>query len=222
MSSARGAFLQQVRAAVTAGNQVGRGARPQPRGNIAYQGDGDDIVQRFTTELEMAGGHGYRVSTRDELGPRIIEILRRFSPRTVLVGSGGILDSLLLAGLPSKIVRLDGLSPDECKARCFQADAGISRVDYLIAASGTIVIKTAADHPRSLSLLPPIHIAVAERSQLVPDLFDVFEAEQPGTGVTPPSCLTFITGPSKTGDIELKLVTGVHGPGELHVVLLDV
>jgi L-lactate dehydrogenase complex protein LldG len=66
--------------------------------------------------------------------------------------------------------------------------------------------------------LPPVHIAVAECGQLLPDLFDLFE---PGDGQppVPPSCLSIITGPSKTGDIELRLVTGVHGPGELHVIL---
>ena len=75
--------------------------------------------------------------------------------------------------------------------------------------------------PRSLSLLPPLHIAVAGRDQILPDLFDLFapgrRSNQPGL----PSCLSLITGPSKTGDIELRLVTGVHGPGEVHVVLID-
>ena len=77
------------------------------------------------------------------------------------------------------------------------------------------------DQPRSLSLLPPFHVAIADRRQLLPDLFDLFEerlwAEEHGL----PSCLSLITGPSKTGDIELRLVTGVHGPGEVHVVLID-
>jgi L-lactate dehydrogenase complex protein LldG len=67
-----------------------------------------------------------------------------------------------------------------------------------------------------------VHIAIADRSQLLPDLFDLFDLFSPVANLsksTPPSCLTLITGPSKTGDIELKLVTGVHGPGEIHVIL---
>jgi L-lactate dehydrogenase complex protein LldG len=72
-----------------------------------------------------------------------------------------------------------------------------------------------------LSLLPPVHIAIAERKQLVPDLFDLFPSSNMEQSPTLPSCITFITGPSKTGDIELRLVTGVHGPGEIHVILID-
>jgi L-lactate utilization protein LutC len=56
---------------------------------------------------------------------------------------------------------------------------------------------------------------------LLPDLFDLFDLYSPIGNGAPPSCLTLITGPSKTGDIELKLVTGVHGPGEVHVILLE-
>jgi L-lactate utilization protein LutC len=104
----------------------------------------------------------------------------------------------------------------------FAADLGISGVAYLVAETGSVVVASRPDEPRSLSLLPPVHIAVANRDQLVADLFDLFAALGPGGGTAPamPSCLTLITGPSKTGDIEMKLVTGVHGPGELHVVLV--
>jgi L-lactate dehydrogenase complex protein LldG len=80
------------------------------------------------------------------------------------------------------------------------------------------VLLARPDQPRSSSLLPAVHVAVAEQTQIVPDLFDLFErlAER---GAQPSSAI-IITGPSKTGDIELKLVTGVHGPGELHVVVI--
>jgi L-lactate dehydrogenase complex protein LldG len=113
------------------------------------------------------------------------------------------------------------MAPATSRDAFFAADLGISGVDHLIAETGSIALLTQPREPRSLSLLPPIHIAVAETSQLLPDLFDLFEPalwQQRSGGV--PSCLSLITGPSKTGDIELRLVTGVHGPGEVHVVLV--
>ena len=108
----------------------------------------------------------------------------------------------------------------ESARRSFAADVGISNVHRLIAETGTVVMATEPNEPRSVSLLPPVHIAVAERSQLLPDLFDLFDLFSPSRPANlPPSCLTLITGPSKTGDIELQLVTGVHGPGEVHVIV---
>ena len=75
------------------------------------------------------------------------------------------------------------------------------------------------EEARSLSLLSPVHVVVAHRDQLLPDIFDLFEPEVLSKDRLS-SCLTLVTGPSKTGDIELRLVTGVHGPGEVHVVLI--
>jgi L-lactate dehydrogenase complex protein LldG len=112
------------------------------------------------------------------------------------------------------------LTSETCRESFFAAEIGISGVDYLVAETGTVVLHSGPDQPRSLSLLPPVHIAIAERKQLVPDLFDLFPSSNEQAR-TLPSCITFITGPSKTGDIELRLVTGVHGPGEIHVILID-
>jgi L-lactate dehydrogenase complex protein LldG len=100
-----------------------------------------------------------------------------------------------------------------------QADIGISGVAYAVAETGSLVVASARKEPRSLSLLPPVHIAVVGKSQLLADLFDLFAVLEPEK-TRLPGCISLITGPSKTGDIELKLVTGVHGPGELHVVVL--
>src|SRR5205814_4030938 len=140
-----------------------------------------------------------------------------------LLGTGTVLDQLVLAPkLRDQGIEVTAVTepPSECSRDVFfAADLGISGVDYLIAETGTVVVMTRPDEPRSLSLLPPVHIVVAERSQILPDLFDLFERTPPEQGL--PSCLTLITGPSKTGDIELRLVTGVHGPGELHVILID-
>jgi L-lactate dehydrogenase complex protein LldG len=113
-------------------------------------------------------------------------------------------------------------SPEASRQAFFEADVGITGVAYLVAETGSLALLARPGEPRSVSLLPPVHIAVAERAQVVPDLFDLFaglDRQEESAGL--PSSVVLVTGPSKTGDIELRLVTGVHGPGEVHVVLVD-
>jgi L-lactate dehydrogenase complex protein LldG len=105
-----------------------------------------------------------------------------------------------------------------------RADLGLSGVDYVIAETGTLVLTALPGQMRGVSLLPPMHVAVARTEQVLATLADALLMVQAG-GVDLQqqltSCLAFVTGPSRTGDIELQLTVGVHGPGELHLVLLD-
>jgi L-lactate dehydrogenase complex protein LldG len=221
----REAFLQRVRQAVAEGNRAG-GAPPLPtRGDIGYQGAGDNPVERFRIELLAAGGALHVVPNVAAAADKVLELVTAKSARQVLLGRGAVLDRLGVAerlrALGAETALVDSLAENEVRSTFFAAEIGISGVAYLIAETGTVVVRTAADEPRSLSLLPPVHIAVADRSQLLPDLFDLFTILERERSSVLPSCVTLITGPSKTGDIELKLVTGVHGPGEVHVVLID-
>jgi L-lactate dehydrogenase complex protein LldG len=70
------------------------------------------------------------------------------------------------------------------------------------------------------SLVPPVHVAIVEEVQILPDLFDLFQGLRLAGVPTLPTNLTLITGPSKTGDIELQLTTGVHGPKHWHVIVI--
>jgi len=104
-----------------------------------------------------------------------------------------------------------------------KADIGITEVDYTIADTGTLVLLTDKNQPRSVSLLPPIHVAIVRPANLVRNIKDLFiilkSRLQNSEDIT--SCMTFITGPSRTADIELSLTLGVHGPKELYVVILS-
>jgi L-lactate utilization protein LutC len=164
------------------------------------------------------------VANRKDAVAAVSDLVRRFSARKVLLASRSFIDSLgfpdALSQLGVEVVSASTTGAGPGREDFFAADIGITGVHALIAETGTLVLSSRPDEPRSLSLLPPIHIAVAHQSQLVADLFDLFEKTfQPFIGSFP-SCISMITGPSKTGDIELRLVTGVHGPGELHVVLV--
>ena len=220
MTSARDAFLQRVRLAVAEGNRAG-GAAPLPeRGGVGYQGAGPDPVARFRDELSAAGGMLHLVADDVAAASKVLELIAAKTARRALVGRGPVIDRLDLPGrlraAGLKVATPDALPPGAERDTLFAADVGVTGVDYLIAETGSVAVLARPDEPRSFSLLPPVNVALADRAQLLPDLFDLFAALP-----AMPSCLTLITGPSKTGDIELRLVTGVHGPGEVHVVLID-
>ena len=94
-------------------------------------------------------------------------------------------------------------------------DLGITEADYLLPETGTIVLHSSAEMPRAVSLLPRIHLAIVRPEMLRPDMHQVF-AEAKNNNY-----LVFITGPSRTADIELTTTLGVHGPKELFVWMLE-
>jgi L-lactate dehydrogenase complex protein LldG len=103
------------------------------------------------------------------------------------------------------------------------ADLGLTGVDYALAETGTLVLSAGKGQARAISLLPPVHIAVLRPEQVIPgltDLFPLLRRDTEAAGGTLSSAVTFITGPSRTADIELTLVVGVHGPQQLHVIFI--
>jgi L-lactate utilization protein LutC len=217
-------MLQRIREAVTAGNRAGGSPALPERGAVGYQGAGGDVVERFRAEFAAAGGHTHLVADHATAAAVVLDLARARSARRLLLGGGDVLAALAIveplrsAGV--EVVEVGTLGKATDRDTFFRADFGLSGVDYLIAETGSVILTSRLEQPRTLSLLPPIHVAVAERRQILPDLFDLFAAL--GAKLEElPACVSIITGPSKTGDIELRLVTGVHGPGEVHVVLID-
>ena len=100
---------------------------------------------------------------------------------------------------------------------------GITSADFCLADTATLVMKTRSGQARSASLVPEIHAAVIRKNQIIADLQELYfllahDPEQVQEGLT--NCLTMISGPSKTADIEMCMVHGVHGPRELHLFVL--
>jgi L-lactate dehydrogenase complex protein LldG len=101
-------------------------------------------------------------------------------------------------------------------------DASITTCDYLVARTGSIVLSTASQSGRTVSVYAPVHICIAYTSQLVYDTKDaLLNIKEKYTHQNLPSLLTFATGPSRTADIEKTLVTGVHGPKEVYLFLIE-
>jgi L-lactate dehydrogenase complex protein LldG len=108
------------------------------------------------------------------------------------------------------------VDPAEIVAGRSEDEVGVSRAAYGLADTGSVVLAAGPDEPRARSLLPPVHVTILEAARILPGLPELF-AE---LGGELPSALAIVTGPSRSADIEQKLVVGVHGPGEVHVVLL--
>ena len=126
-----------------------------------------------------------------------------------------------LQGLEAEVLSVDGASGGLDAARMEGCDAGWTICDALIAQTGTVLLSARSSGGRALSVLPPHHVVVATRDQLVPDLPAAFEVLAREYGSELPSSLSFITGPSRTGDIERILVLGAHGPKRLTVLLVE-
>ena len=102
-----------------------------------------------------------------------------------------------------------------------RCDVGISECDALVAQTGTVLVTSQSAGGRALSCLPPHHVVIARRNQLVPDLPAAFALLKSKYGPDYPSMISFISGPSRTGDIERILVLGAHGPKRLTIFCMD-
>ena len=107
------------------------------------------------------------------------------------------------------------VSPHADKHDMALCDLGITEADYLLPETGTLVLRSSAEQPRAVSLLPRIHLAIVRPEMLRPDLHQVFAEAKDS------HYLVFITGPSRTADIELTVTLGVHGPKNLYVWMLE-
>ena len=94
--------------------------------------------------------------------------------------------------------------------------AEVSEAAYGLAETGSVVLVASAQEPRARSLLPEVHISLLREDRILPGLPELFAA----LGGELPSALAIVTGPSRSADIEQSLTVGVHGPGEVHVVLV--
>ncbi|MEJ2150506.1 MAG: lactate utilization protein [Chloroflexota bacterium] len=102
------------------------------------------------------------------------------------------------------------------------AQGGLTGADAALAATGSLVLVSGSGRPRAASLLPPVHVAVLERARIVPDLESWF-ALQRQAGLDrwrAASHAIVISGPSRTADIAMTLIMGMHGPAELHIVIV--
>ena len=189
-------------------------------------------LERFRTEFERVGGVFYRVATPGDVPGVITRIARErdasrlvtWHPRALGVDWSRELsrDGLVTTPMPEGAVTAEA-EQGQLRALIAEADLGLTGVDLALAETGTLVLRSGPGRPRSTSLLPPYHVAVFDREALVESLqqvgvfLEAWNAHDEAFG----GMINFITGPSRTADIELTLTRGVHGPKEVHAIFVD-
>lgn len=180
------------------------------------------LTDRFVDELTKVSGKALIAKSEDEIRELITRLVEEHSAKSLAIWeSEEILRLNLREFLQGKGLKF--ASP-KSKEEMAKADIGITEADFAIADTGTIVLIANEKQPRSVSLIPPIHIALIRSDIIVENLEDLFflvknSLAKSGSIAELTSCMTFITGPSRTADIELNLTLGVHGPREIIVLI---
>jgi L-lactate utilization protein LutC len=186
----------------------------EPIARLVYSNIGlSELFQKRATEMKMLV-EPVRV---EEVLPKLAGFLREQKSSKVMLSATQMINDLNVVSYLNQN-GFDAHSWREMTAdQAYDFDAGVTEVDYAVAETGTIAIRHRPEHGRLISLVPFVHVAIVEPKKLLPDLIDLFEIlakEGSGSGVT------MISGPSKTADIEMNTVTGVHGPNVVKAFLL--
>ncbi len=172
------------------------------------------LVERFARAAVAAGCDLHRVTGPNQALATVLSLLEG--------------DTALSCWDPAHIP-LPGLAEALEKAQILRRSqdpgvrVGLTGAQAALAATGSLVLLSGPGRYRATSLLPPVHVAVVTAEQIVPDLESWWAARQ-AAGVQQTrrhSNIVFVTGPSRTADIALEMVMGMHGPRQLHIILLE-
>jgi L-lactate dehydrogenase complex protein LldG len=189
--------------------------------------DVGELIARFTEEATAVRAQVHRLNHQHQLVGKIAEICDEFK-ETAPALSGAEIFAEMNLGSALTALGFSSFVPgemdhDQMVARLASCGVGVTAAGYAIAETGTIVLSS--DEPNALlvSLLPPVHIAILRSSQIAASLDEVISklSRERINRAGPSRSVTMITGPSRTSDVELVLSIGVHGPKELHVIILD-
>jgi L-lactate dehydrogenase complex protein LldG len=179
-----------------------------------------ELLERLESELQTLQARTYRASSAGELRETLEGICRPCDRSAVACEDRPFLQELDLA-FPVFSAREKGTWRAQHWRSFQEIQVGITGADYALADTGTLVLFSGNSGGRWLSLAPPVHVALLPADRILPGLDDFLDLFPKGESIlSQGSAVTFISGASRTADIELKLVHGAHGPKELHVVTL--
>jgi L-lactate dehydrogenase complex protein LldG len=178
--------------------------------NDVYLPASDDLTVMFAQNFTALLGKFAFCENHQELALALTEIIAAKKWKEVYCVEDGL----------RYLFEKNGFSNFSTKSLA-ESDVAITSCELLIARTGTIVLSSALPEGRTASVYAPVHICIAEASQIVYDVGDALQYMKEKYGVQLPSMISFATGPSRTADIEKTLVVGVHGPKEVYCFLAD-
>ena len=225
-AAARRVMLASIREQLAASAQfdaVRNEHHPQPRvieetAHIAAVAEAStgSLVERFQKALEAVSGHFIAATSETEAAQAIQQIIGRMNAQRIAISDSPLVRRIFKQ-VESDALVLENPGPEAL----FDCDVGITGAQWAVAETGTLVLESEHERHRFSSLVPMIHIAIVESGRVRQTLGEVLQtlSRQGQEGLS--RTVTFITGPSRTSDIELTLAIGVHGPGELYVIVLS-
>jgi L-lactate dehydrogenase complex protein LldG len=196
-----------------------------------------DRKKLLDTLIDAAGPINLEVIACDDTGAvttAITALVREKEPewgdqKRVVAWAHPLIEHLNLAAalaeqnVPLFVTELKKTTDQNIRQQVIDAYIGITSADFCMADTATLVMRTRPGHARTVSLVPAIHIAVITRDQIIADLKELYalltwDPQERKEGLT--NCLTFVSGPSKTADIEATMVHGAHGPREVHLFVI--
>jgi len=200
-------------------SDIGQPNGDRPSTPVGVQDDAvDTLIEIFGRNLEAVGGHCILAHGEAEVIQVLIGIISRLQDSPLRGRRIALSNAPLLERLMGRIeAGVDEIVVAPSAAHLFGYDVGISTAQAAIAETGTLMLDSEAERHRLVSLVPPVHIAIIKAADICLTLGEALAAARQGSEVSP--TITFITGPSRTADIELTLAIGVHGPQELFVIV---
>jgi L-lactate dehydrogenase complex protein LldG len=223
--SGRAEFLESIRHRTQAGRY-----KPTNAPDVAWtrreSGEDrpiEDPPARFIEELEALGGHGKRVESLEEARQYVLDLAREREAKLLLRWDVDDLEDLGVdaplgeTGVEVAVWR----DLADFREIAGKADIGLSTAEWAIAETGTLVLEGGPGKGRTVTLLPPTYVALMPVERILRTVPEAIEKYAGGEAGGLPANVCFHTGPSRSGDIEMSLFVGMHGPGDVHVVLVD-
>jgi L-lactate dehydrogenase complex protein LldG len=183
-----------------------------------YPRDSHELLDSFCHHFKDLSGEFHHLDNMEHTGKVLLGILKDIAPNLCRSHQSILIDNIKKVNpeIEKYLGYIDGVDINSIEFEKFSV--GITGADYLIARTGSILVRTVSAGGRRLSVLPPVHIVIAREKQLVFSLDEALANLYNTEGSW--SYATIITGPSRTSDIEKQLVLGAHGPKRLILLLI--